>query len=504
MIKYNIVYEKTIDFSVLLSTLNSIGGTVESHFESLHVLNISIDQETDFSSITGIILSELDSDISVEPSADFWHKLRIVTESLPMRNVYTPKNTGIGSVVYVVDSGVDSTHSQLQTANITNLYSYDGTFTDTLGHGTQIISLIVGNTLGVSQGASIKVVKIPFLEQIPISSLLSAFDTILQDHNNSDPAIPKIVNCSWIVSKSQILDTKITELQSNNLVVVAAAGNGAVAANDYSPVGLNTVIGVGASDAYDRVINWGPNSGSNWGPEVDITAPGIDIDLISTTGSGTSLAAAIVSGVVCQFISDDNTLSAQQVQTNVINFATNDILFRNESIYGTTPNRLLRTLSLGNLFGETPKTVDVQKGTTEILVLDIDPQYISSVEMRNTTLLSGVTLLPPEWASITGNALNISPDANIIPGKYRIRLHGLNDEQEQVTMFMLVVNVYEISPTENEQAQEVYPAVDENGMIIIFPATCFDGCAGGTDIGCASGGTKGSICGCSGDECLEE
>ncbi len=115
---------------------------------------------------------------------------------------------------------------------------------------------------------------------------------------------------------------KVSDFGKKAGLAFAAAGNTGVEADTLSPVGLDTVIGVAASDAYDRVISWGSGLSSNWGPEVDLTAPGVDVPIINlnggyTTGSGTSIAAAIVSGVVAQYIKNNNSLTAQQIQNLV-------------------------------------------------------------------------------------------------------------------------------------------------------------------------------------------
>src|SRR5207253_8275826 len=74
------------------------------------------------------------------------------------------------------------------------------------------------------------------------------------------------------------LQTVIDAAWSRGVVVVAAAGNygnvGAVA-----PGNCNHVISVAATDASDAIASW-----SNYGPQVTLAAPGVNI--ISTTIDG--------------------------------------------------------------------------------------------------------------------------------------------------------------------------------------------------------------------------
>lgn len=329
MALYNLVY--TGDAAALQTELEAAGITVNAIYESLNVMNVTTSDSVDFSQFSQITLTE--EDTSVTATLGAWQRNRVNSTDLPMRTVYTPKNEGAGVVVYVLDSGIDTTHPELQGRTILNLHSYDETFDDTIGHGTAITSLIVGGQLGAARDAIIKNVKIQSGIAIPVSQLLAAFNAVKADHLET-PDDVKVVNCSWHVAKSQILDTKIRELQLSGLVVVASAGNTVEAADNFSPVGLDTVIGVAASDAYDRVIGWGPGTGSNWGPEVDITAPGIDVEIAAldgtiTSGSGTSYAAAITSALVCQYIHNSPGQTASQIQNNFFSAGLADRLFHN-------------------------------------------------------------------------------------------------------------------------------------------------------------------------------
>lgn len=65
------------------------------------------------------------------------------------------------------------------------------------------------------------------------------------------------------------LQRAINEALAHGVIVVAAAGNGAVDTRTYSPGGLDGVITVGAS-----IENGGRASYSNYGPRVDLLAPG--------------------------------------------------------------------------------------------------------------------------------------------------------------------------------------------------------------------------------------
>ncbi|NUO18371.1 S8 family serine peptidase [bacterium] len=125
-----------------------------------------------------------------------------------------------------------------------------------------------------------------------------------------------IINMSFgDVVASPLLREVISIAHEAGVVLVASAGN----ANNngiHYPSGFPEVIGVGATDRFDRRASF-----SNLGPSVEIMAPGVDIlstILGGTCGewvftSGTSYAAPIVAGVAGLMISVNPSLSSDDI-----------------------------------------------------------------------------------------------------------------------------------------------------------------------------------------------
>jgi len=95
----------------------------------------------------------------------------------------------------------------------------------------------------------------------------------------------------------QFTTDMISAIRLHDITVVTAAGNNAANAQNYFPGGSPYVINVGA------INEDGIKSGfSNWGPAVDILAPGHHIEFSYPNGpksvSGTSLSASFVAGAV--------------------------------------------------------------------------------------------------------------------------------------------------------------------------------------------------------------
>lgn len=486
---FNIAYSSDISAATLLATL-STHGTVLYHLEGVRVVGLEVGN--DFSaetleSIVGVVLVELDAETTVTSHAE-WHQLRLVTDALPMKQKYNPISEGDNSVVYLMDSGVDDGHSEFEGSSIEHLYSFNGDFSDALGHGTVVASVINGQTVGVSKNAAIKSVKIPF-GSVTVGKLLTAFNAVLEDHLVT-PNVVKVVNCSWSVPKSALLDSKVTELQNAGLVVVAAAGNTGVAADTLSPVGLNTVIGVAASDAYDRVMSWGTGLSSNYGPEVDITAPGIDVNVASISGgyatvSGTSISAGVVSGVLAQYIEQHPGRDAETLKDMLLEYAAEDMLFRNEAIYGTTPNRLVKALYIAspkiwnhNIFTLFPVK---KQETTTLSFTTTTP--IATAEYVNCQLQSNFYKKLPWVSSSFADGvltLTVAPTEDVVVGKYMIQITVTDARNEKYfTPYYLGVYNEAVSELDSVEFEKYLTEIEGVDTLTVVTAACsYDGDCG--------------------------
>jgi hypothetical protein len=510
---YNLIYDKSVNFDQIITDLTDLGITINHIFPSLAIINVSGEVEN-FPQIDGILVAEEDSSINPEPAVE-WHQLRVGSRTLPMKSKFIPKNLGTGVSVYLVDSGIKVDHSEFEDSNIVNLYSYNDTFDDEIGHGTAVASVIIGKNLGISTEATLKNVKIPMGQSIPLSSLLEAFNAVAADKNEEEFAV---INCSWTIPKSMILDNLVADLRSQGFLVVAAAGNTLSDADNLSPVGYDAVLGVGASDAFDRVISWGQGVGSNFGKEVDLFAPGIDVMVATKAGgtteaSGTSIATGIVSGIVAQYIFDlkergEVNISVDNIQQSIILRAVPDVLFRNETIYEDTPNKLIMALILEKYYtNNIPPIINIEPNTSYELTYDIDTRYVVSINIDNISL-GTKTYHRPEWVSLDNNTntITIAPSEEFIGKYYRIYVEMLDSNGEQVIVYPVVISVGDV--IETEVVEHYHWTVDENDNIIVTMAACSVGtpyCApGGYYAGCSQFQypKAGSGCACIGNTCV--
>jgi subtilisin family serine protease len=114
------------------------------------------------------------------------------------------------------------------------------------------------------------------------------------------------INCSWTSNAySQALYDALKDAQDAGILIVCAAGNGGWKSDD-APVypaayDLPGVISVGASDRNDRMADlscFGESSVDLFAPGVEIRSTYVPLDNVYSTRTGTSMAAAHVSGAI--------------------------------------------------------------------------------------------------------------------------------------------------------------------------------------------------------------
>ena len=220
-------------------------------------------------------------------------------------------------VVAVIDSGVRYTHADLA-ANMWRhpvtgshgLNAFSGTDdpSDDNGHGTVIAGILGAsgnNGIGVVGVAwQVQIMACKYTDRFGIGTLSDAIACI--DYARTNGA--HIINASWGLEEfSHALSNAVKRARDAGIIFVAAAGNRSPPSdNDEYPfypasLELDNVVSVAATTRTDS-----PYILSNYGAtSVDLAAPGFEIhsthhlsDNAYTTRSGTSMAAAHVSGAM--------------------------------------------------------------------------------------------------------------------------------------------------------------------------------------------------------------
>ncbi|RJG21747.1 S8 family serine peptidase [Paenibacillus thiaminolyticus] len=205
--------------------------------------------------------------------------------------------TGSSSVrIGVLDTGIDSNHPSLKNLVNTSLGSsfVGGTTSDGNGHGTHVAGTIAsyGSVSGVMQNATLIPIKV--LNDSGSGSLYGVQQGIVYAANIRADVINMSLGGGGY---DQGMDEAIQTAVGLGTIVVAAAGNDGLPKISY-PAAYSSSIAVGSvTSSRTR------SSFSNYGPGLDVMAPGSSIYSTYkngqyTTLSGTSMSTPHVTGVL--------------------------------------------------------------------------------------------------------------------------------------------------------------------------------------------------------------
>jgi len=274
--------------------------------------------------------------------------------------------TGQGVGVALIDSGVTPVDGLTTPGKVVNGpdLSFESQnpsleYLDTFGHGTHMAGIIAGrdseatsvsssdttNFLGMAPDAQIVSLKVAdALGQTDVSQVLAAIDWVVQHQNDNGMNI-RVLNLSYGTDSSQsyVLDPLAYAAEQawlHGIVVVVAAGNGGNNSDGLDDPAIDPyVIAVGASNTenttsvrYHLPASFTSEGDGTRNP--DLSAPGTHIvslrdpgsfidDTFGATatvsnrfflGSGTSQAAAVVSGAAALLLSQRPNLTPDQVK----------------------------------------------------------------------------------------------------------------------------------------------------------------------------------------------
>ena len=211
---------------------------------------------------------------------------------------------GTGKVAWVIDSGVDLDHPDLNVDLDRSVTFVDRTTTanDDNGHGTHVSGTIAAidnevGVIGVAAGATIVGVKV-------LNKRGSGYTTDIIagiDYVAANAAAGDVANMSLGGGISEALDLAVVNASKNGIYFALAAGNESDDANNHSPARANGtyIYTVSAFDNADVFASF-----SNYGnPPIDFGGPGVSILSLyygggTATMNGTSMAAPHIAGLL--------------------------------------------------------------------------------------------------------------------------------------------------------------------------------------------------------------
>ena len=346
------------DLTTAIRTLLAGIGGGDVLFTYQHALTGMTVQLTDLQAsllgiLPGVLAIEPDRTVAAIATQNnaTWGLDRVDQPLLPLDNRYQYPNSGGQDVtVYVVDTGLRSTHSDF-TGRVSpgrNFVSSGGFLfgggsvdpadtEDCNGHGTHVAGTAVGTTWGVAKQANIAPVRVLGCNGSGSNSgVIAGVDWVAGNHRK-----PAVANMSLGGTNSTALDTAVRNAVNAGVTMVVAAGNDNVNACNGSPNRVAEALTVGATTREDR-----RSSFSNYGACVDLFAPGSDItsawyqsDTQTASLNGTSMAAPHAAGAAALYLAANPSASPSAVNLALVNDAVTGVIGNAGS---QSPNRLLQ------------------------------------------------------------------------------------------------------------------------------------------------------------------
>ncbi|RYO80335.1 hypothetical protein DL766_001663 [Monosporascus sp. MC13-8B] len=246
---------------------------------------------------------------------------RISSSQAGSRGYTFDDSAGEGIAVYVVDTGIRTTHEEFQGRATLGFNAVDNVDTDENGHGSHVAGTVGGATFGVAKKADLIGVKVLGADGGGANDgVLAGLQFVADDVAQRNRAGRAVMNMSLGGPASRALNNAVEALARSGVVPVVAAGNEAQDAANVSPASAPNAITVGAIDqTNDRIASF-----SNFGEDVDIFAPGVNVrsvgirsDSDSEVLSGTSMASPHVAGLAAYLMALEGLTDATAVSNRM-------------------------------------------------------------------------------------------------------------------------------------------------------------------------------------------
>ena len=227
--------------------------------------------------------------------------------------------TGKDILVAVIDSQIDAKHPDLAGTIVTNVDELGGE-DNPPEHGTAIAGAIAahGKLLGIAPG--VRLLAARAFDDTPGRSKGTSF-AIYKSLQSAADGGARIVNMSFVGPADPALHRMLAAAYEKDMVLIAAAGNAGPDSAPLYPAADPDVIAVTASDSRDSLFKM-----ANRGRYIAVAAPGVEILALAPgdayqIATGTSVAAAHVSGIAALLLERNPSLKPKEIRTIIMSTA---------------------------------------------------------------------------------------------------------------------------------------------------------------------------------------
>ncbi|WP_010243504.1 S8 family peptidase [Acetivibrio cellulolyticus] len=355
-------------------------------------------------------------------------------------------------VVAVIDTGLDSMHEDLKD-RVTAGYDFVDMDNDPspgpvdeehASHVAGIIAASTDNGIGVAGTAGKAPVKIMPLRVLEAGS--GDDFTIAQAINYAADNGARVINMSLGgYGDSPVLTEACNYAFSKNVAVVAAAGNSAMDAADFSPASIPGVITVAATD-----IENNPAYFSNYGSTVELAAPGVNV--LSTLPNntyefydGTSMATPFVASACALLISKNPSLSLIEVEQYLTDSAQDLGAAGKDEKFGYGLLDLNKALNTTEI---TPRLdiMNLSDNSTVFDLLEIQTRFTYPEKVVTTELSVDDTVVSSVYNDSNNMFTNFELDTyNFTDGNHTLKVTAYDNENQTYSKemnFNIRNNVY--------------------------------------------------------------
>ncbi|MFE5518472.1 S8 family peptidase [Streptomyces virginiae] len=234
---------------------------------------------------------------------------------------------GAGVDVYLLDTGIAIDNVDFEGRAYGGFVVTGEDIDDDNGRGTHLAGIVAGLKHGVAKHAVVHSVKVADSQGAaePKDIIRGLEWALAHTKERGGPSVALLGAC---LPPDAALDAQVNAAVEQGLFVVVPAGDENKDAGDLSPARAAGAFTVGASNVRDERTHF-----SNYGPAVDIFAPGegilsthIGSPTSTTRLDGTAQAAAHVAGLAAYLLSTVENVTTSTIRDTIIALASKDML----------------------------------------------------------------------------------------------------------------------------------------------------------------------------------